>query len=466
MFYYLNESCLDSLDRGSITNFKETEIPFLALEETHPSFLSPPTTTLSSSESKLATSTRTTRSRSRVAEVVKSPSPIVEKQLIASSYETRPHKVEYLPSAAPKLSSPSTRATEVEQLDEDDDELDLIGPSTSYSHREQLSPRRITAIPSTNVNHELLSTREVFKQESNHTISISKPSFKEVPVSPAMESAFIEKEHADTLIGIEGIKEIKERTTPHPNDVSEKDSEVDKGMEANEEIEVTQRQVMEPVSDEEMDVDRETKKDTENSLLIRTPNEFPPSPTVDDFEAGDSDTATQQPVLDTAEEPPLDRVTNLEKKEIQSDTRSNPGESSTPATHVPNPPKYTPIHFPLPPSIQEAILIPTPITNDEETVFNLDFEPELTLSSPLPTNIENHQRYDLKYTLPPLSVLPTDFTRKVKARRKKDGKREKDDAVPMGLTRWGATIMANPLWKRVAKATKCLNTREWGVRDV
>ena len=460
-FYHLNEFCLDSSDRGSITNFEETEIPFLALEETQFSFLSPPTTTLSSSvDGKPATSTRTTRSRSRAVEVVKSPSPIIEKELNAAPYETRHlRKVEYLPSAAPK---PSTRTTELEQLDEDNDELDLIGPSTSYIQREKLSPLRIAVAPSTDVNHESMSTREVLEQELSPAISTSEPSFKEVPVSPAMVSAFIEEkqeEHGDIFMGIEGTKE---RTAPqHPNDVSEKASEADESMEVDEE---TQGQNMEPASDEEMDVDKDTKTDARNSPPIRTPNEHLPSPTDDNFEAGVSDNATQRPVLDMAEELPLDKVTSSEKKEIQSDTGSSPGEPGIPVPDVPKPPKYTPIHFPLPPSIQEAILIPAPIANDEETAFNLDFEPELTLSS-VPTSIENRQRYDLKYTLPPLSVLPIDFTRKVKPRRKKDGKREKDDAVPMGLTRWGATIMANPLWKRVAKATKCLNTREWGVRD-
>ena len=463
----MNKFLLDSSDRGSITNFEETEIPFFELEDTHFSFISPPTTTSSSSvDGKLATSTRTTRSRSRVVEVVKSPSPTIEKQPIAASYETRPlRKVDYLPSAAPKPSSPSARTAEFEQLDEDNDELDLIGPSTSYIHREKLSPLRITAVPSTNVNHELISTREVLEQEPRHTASISEPSFKVAPVSPAMESASNEEEQeerAGILIGIEGTKE---RTTPqHPDDLSEKASEVDEGMEVDEETEVAQGENMEPASDEEMDVDKETKTDARNSLPIQTPNELLPSPIEDNFEAGVLGTATQGPVLETAEEPPLDKVTSLERKEIQSDIRSSTSEPGTPVTDVPKPPKYTPIHFPLPPSIQEAILIPAPTTNDEETAFNLDFEPELTLSS-VPTNIENRQRYDLKYTLPPLSVLPTDFTRRVKPRRKKDGKREKDDAVPMGLARWGATIMANPLWKRVAKATKCLNTREWGVRD-
>jgi chromatin modification-related protein VID21 len=155
----------------------------------------------------------------------------------------------------------------------------------------------------------------------------------------------------------------------------------------------------------------------------------------------------------------------LEKKEVLDDACSNPSDSSSPVTELPKRPKYIPIHFPLPPSIQEAILIPAPTTSNGETAFNLDVEPEPRFSPSAPRNIENRQQYDPKYNLPPLNVLPTDFIRKVKSRRKKDGRREKDDAVPMGLTRWGATIMANPLWKRVAKATKCLNTREWGVRS-
>jgi len=307
-----------------------------------------------------------------------------------------------------------------------------------------------------------MSTREVLEQEPIHTISISEPSFKRLPVSPAMKSSFIEEdqeEHADILMGIEGSKE----RTPQPlNDVSKNDSEVGNGIGMDEETEVAQGQNVESALEEEMDVDKEMTSDAGNSLPIRTPDGLFPSPTV--FETGVLGITTQQPVPDTVEAPPPDKVTSLEKMEIQSRIRSNPGEPGTPVTEVLKPPKYVPMHFPLPPSIQEAILIPAPTTNDEEISFNLDFEPELTVSSPVPTNIENHQQYDLKYTLPPLSVLPTDFSRKVKPRRKKDGKREKDDAVPMGLTRWGATIMANPLWKRVAKATKCLNTREWGVR--
>jgi len=466
-FYSLNEFCLDSSDRGSITNFKEVEIPFLALEETHPHSLSPPTTTSSSSvDGKLATSTRTTRSRSRAVEVTKSPSPIVEKEFVAASYETRPlHQVEYSPSPAPKPSSPSTRTTEVEELDEDDDELDLIGPSTSILREQpstpRISPRRTTPIPSANANQESTSTIEVLEQEPIHTISISEPLFKRLPVSQAMKSSLIEEEHADILMGVEGTKE----RTPQPlNDVSEKDSEVDNGMGMDEETEVAQGQSMESALEEEMDVDNETKSDAENSPPIRTRDDLFPSSTVDDFETGVSGIATQHPVPDTVEESPPDKAAGLEKMDIQSHIRSNPGEPGAPVIEVLKPPKYIPMHFPLPPSIQEAILIPAPTTNDEEISFNLDFEPEPTVSSPVPTNIENRQQLDVKYTLPPLSVLPTDFIRKVKTRRKKDGKREKDDAVPMGLTRWGATIMANPLWKRVAKATKCLNTREWGVR--
>jgi len=465
VFYYLNEFCLKSSDCGSITEFKETEIPLLGLEGTHPSFLSPTATAaLSSADGRPAISTRTTRSRSRVVETAKSPSPVVEKQPIDASHETRPfHTAEELPSTARKPSSPSTRSTEIEPLDEDEDndELDLIGPSTSPLYRERLSPQRITANKIVNTIHHSISKREVAEQEPSNTLPISESPFKGAPVSPAAESSLTEgeqEEPAEASIVIEGIE--GRTTLRHPNYAHKETPEENEGMEVDEKNEITEGQNMERVLevDKKMEVDQETKADDSDFLPTGTPGEYLPSRSMD----------VLYPALDTARdnrEPPLDISMNLELKEIQDDARSNPSDSGAPVTELPKPIKYTPIHFPLPPSIQEAILIPIPTTNNRETAFNLDFAPEPLLPPSIPSNIENRQQYDPKYNLPPLNVLPADFIRKVKPRRKKDGKREKDDAIPMGLTRWGATIMANPLWKRVAKATKCLNTREWGVRD-
>ncbi|KAI0302125.1 hypothetical protein BC826DRAFT_987375 [Russula brevipes] len=56
--------------------------------------------------------------------------------------------------------------------------------------------------------------------------------------------------------------------------------------------------------------------------------------------------------------------------------------------------------------------------------------------------------------------------------RKKDKEKDKglesrkdgaDDWIPLGINRWGATIKANPLWRRVSRATKTMTTRDWNV---
>ncbi|KAJ3867070.1 hypothetical protein EV359DRAFT_61800 [Lentinula novae-zelandiae] len=93
---------------------------------------------------------------------------------------------------------------------------------------------------------------------------------------------------------------------------------------------------------------------------------------------------------------------------------------------------------------------------------------------PLSPTQPRHQ-LDFRYTLPPLDSLSADFktkNKKVKQKKKdkEKGKAEgqkdkewKDDWVPWGLNRWNATIRTNPVYKRVAKATKCLSTRDWAV---
>jgi chromatin modification-related protein VID21 len=70
--------------------------------------------------------------------------------------------------------------------------------------------------------------------------------------------------------------------------------------------------------------------------------------------------------------------------------------------------------------------------------------------------------------------LPPEYLRKGKSAKQKKRDKERDKAdgrikdewTPMGLTKWGATIRANPVWKKVSRATKCLSTRDWGVGDL
>lgn len=76
-----------------------------------------------------------------------------------------------------------------------------------------------------------------------------------------------------------------------------------------------------------------------------------------------------------------------------------------------------------------------------------------------------HQ-FQSDFTLPPLKSLNPDY-KKLKSlkRRREAGVKEgrKDDWVPMGLNKWAATVNANPVWKKVSRASKCLTTREWVV---
>jgi chromatin modification-related protein VID21 len=110
----------------------------------------------------------------------------------------------------------------------------------------------------------------------------------------------------------------------------------------------------------------------------------------------------------------------------------------------------------------QPMLTPTSSSNDEKVLQDIQ-KGEFTIET------DGNKHFNPVYTLPPLSIFPADFTRKAKPiKRKKDkereGKRDRDDTVPMGLARWSATLMANPLWRKVSRAGKTLSTREWSVR--
>lgn len=122
---------------------------------------------------------------------------------------------------------------------------------------------------------------------------------------------------------------------------------------------------------------------------------------------------------------------------------------------------------------QRPIIIATPSAppiNDQ--LFQLDMAtlPELSMGQTSPPH--PHYQSSTRYTLPPINVLPPEFVRKAKTlkqrkrdkeREKTEGKKEKEDLLPLGLNRWAATLSANPVWKKVSRASKCLNSRDWAV---
>ena len=121
---------------------------------------------------------------------------------------------------------------------------------------------------------------------------------------------------------------------------------------------------------------------------------------------------------------------------------------------------------------RENIVIPIPLKPTGH-VYHTDAlaAPKSVEPSTGVSPIHYRQPYDPQYKLPPLSVLSPEFSRKTKTTKRKkgrerdksDGKKDRDEALPMGLNRWGATVLANPVWKKVSRATKCLSSREWGV---
>ena len=121
---------------------------------------------------------------------------------------------------------------------------------------------------------------------------------------------------------------------------------------------------------------------------------------------------------------------------------------------------------------REDTVIPIPLKQTEH-VYNFDAlaPPSSKSLEPSISPVHYRQQYDPQYKLPPLSVLPAEFSRKTKTNKRKkererdksDGKKDRDEVLPMGVSRWGATVLANPVWKKVSRATKCLSSREWGV---
>ena len=119
---------------------------------------------------------------------------------------------------------------------------------------------------------------------------------------------------------------------------------------------------------------------------------------------------------------------------------------------------------------REDIVIPIPLKPTGH-VYHIDALAAPNSLDPSISPVHYRQQYDPQYKLPPLSVLPAEFSRKTKTTKRKkererdksDSKKDRDDVLPMGVSRWGATVHANPVWKKVSRATKCLSTQEWGV---
>lgn len=142
----------------------------------------------------------------------------------------------------------------------------------------------------------------------------------------------------------------------------------------------------------------------------------------------------------------------------------DPGPSFQPSVYVPH---ISSLSHGAP-----AIPLPAPWTADAPA-FTFPAETDDLLLSPRrpPHPPHAHQAAKTPYTLPALKVLPAEYSKKGKGSkgRKREKEREKapegrrEDWAPMGANKWGATIRANPAWKRIGRSSKCVSSREWSV---
>ncbi|TFY66666.1 hypothetical protein EVG20_g4430 [Dentipellis fragilis] len=143
--------------------------------------------------------------------------------------------------------------------------------------------------------------------------------------------------------------------------------------------------------------------------------------------------------------------------------------------YPPSPITYQPPSFPSSVTVSSTL---TPIQGLPDFAFPEIAEAPGAAEPALKNNV--HFTLNRHYSVPSLKVLPAEFQRKGKLskQRKRDKEREKaekgsdrgdgrkearDDWTPMGINKWGAIMRANPLWRRMSRATKCLSTHEWSV---
>lgn len=161
---------------------------------------------------------------------------------------------------------------------------------------------------------------------------------------------------------------------------------------------------------------------------------------------------------------------------------SQPEVQSSPSPPPPPPPPalvpapilaLPPSAFILPPKPSTEVFIPAilaPIGDSPQ--YALDLAAVESRFSTTSEWLNPEFSLNRDYTLPPAKSLPPDQQRRLKlgkSQRKKEKEKDKgpkdgtDDWTPLGINKWGVTIKANPLWKRVSRATKTMTTRDWNV---
>lgn len=189
---------------------------------------------------------------------------------------------------------------------------------------------------------------------------------------------------------------------------------------------------------------------------------------------GESRAEVDEPVLLAPERRSQSAVPQTPSPQAsQTEEHTSPPPPTPPAPPIFYPLALPPSAFILPPRPSTEVFIPAALSPiGKLPQYSLDVV--TTEPRSLTTNEWLNPEFSLNrsYTLPFAKSLPLDQQRRLKlgkSLRKKDKVPESrkdgiDDWTPLGINKWGVSIRANPLWKRVSRATKTMSTRDWNVR--
>ncbi|KAF9453258.1 hypothetical protein P691DRAFT_771618 [Macrolepiota fuliginosa MF-IS2] len=389
---------VQGLDIGSITNLSENEQLSEIRSQSLTSFLTPSPTL------DKGTMRRTTRSQSRVASLTKSPSPSPSKQSVAPvslsivSLKSPPGQEV---TKIPLVKTPLVRDMDV---NDDRDELDLIG--SPLSDDEEKKP------PAT-------------PQPGN--VDPKEPSLLHWSPQPGVDGGTQAAEHDGDSMNVD--EPIAEES-------------------------VSNAETAGPVTSSDLGTSQEgqEKSSIEDSEMKDSENE------VDD--------SSEEEVSRTVDRPshPAQLVTSFSSDApIKSSIPFMPPGSSSPIqiAPIPRPPivilapstSEDITHFTFDESLfagpEQAKIPNSPLTHRHQ--YNPNYSLPLLKSLPPEFNRK----------------VKTKSRRKEREREKEGGKEKengkKEDSFPMGINRWAATLNANPVWKRVSRPSKCLSSREWAV---
>jgi hypothetical protein len=451
-----------SLEAGTITNLNEDEVfDSTFIDDAVSSSRNSPT------RGKPPTSRRTTRARRRASDA-KSPAShpsLPRKHSLSDTFEDVgiDHLYEKVPLEYQRAQSTSTSLQRPDDFDDEPDELDLLGIPSPPMKRRTLSHVSSGAISAP--GSEMSETALMRSNTANGE--------EDIP-DGEMDEAKEESVMAEVLLSGDGGAQNDENTgsaiQTHTEEQQGGSEPQHSDSMALDFPAVDSVQLSSPfaVEDEDMVVDpNQTVERSETTTAI---------PVVQAVQSFDSQ--RERAIEPTAQEEEEHRIQYNPNAGSQAELKTNQAHralSQSPLSSLPT--------FPSSPIPDKSLPLPVIITAYtprvvSESIFNFDIalDSAPTQTTPVSPNQPRHQ-IQSNYSLPPLKYLPPEYNRKTrstKLQRKREKEREKyegrrdrdfsrDDWIPMGLNRWAATVSANPVYKRVSRASKCLSTRDWAV---